>query len=267
MRPIVVGCLTLATLGAEALRAQAGCPTTVPAGSPARVSLTTVAGARHDTLTKVRICLAFPPGMTVGSFHLEISYDSLRATATATQAASTGTQAANLLVPGKVAIAGAAPTGFAHGTLHTITFRRRGGAVGAMQLTLIELNAVDGGSLLPRAVVLGLGGASTPAAARAAAPVLARLEPSTTALVPGGVAQVMIHGSGFTSTGNVVMFGAAVLGELPSSDGSTLRLLVPNAWPSSGEAPPRVIDPGVYPIRVRNTGGLSNTISLTLTIP
>ena len=266
LRSAVAGLLLLSTRGAEVLSAQAGCPTTVPTGQPARLSLAAVAGTTRDTVTVVRLCLALPPGIKVGSFHLEITYDSLRARATVARPAPSGTQAANVLVPGLVAIAGAAPAGFARGTLSTIVFRRRGGAVGGMRVTLLELNAVDGSSLLSRAVAQGLG-VLTPSPTLTAAPVLERLDPATTAIVPGGVAQVMIHGRGFTSTGNVLMFGSAVLGDLPSSDGSTLRLLVPNAWPSSGEAPPRVIDAGVYSIRVRNTRGLSNSISLTLTSP
>jgi hypothetical protein len=64
-----------------------------------------------------------------------------------------------------------------------------------------------------------------------------------------------------------VMFGPAVLGELRSPDGTTLRLLIPNSWPSSGEAPPRQIDAGRYAIQIRNTRGLSNSLLLTLVNP
>lgn len=227
-----------------------------------------VTAAKRDTIVRVRVCLALPAAQKVGSFHLEVEYDSLIVRATAASAAPGGTQVANTLVAGRVAIAGAAPSGFVRGTVNTISFRRRGTALGTLQLSLRELNGVDGTSLVMHTTVHGIGAPrATPALARDAAPALDKLAPARTTIVPGGVAEVMIHGRGFTSEGNVVMFGPAVLGELRSSDGVTLRLLVPNSWPSSGEAPPRLIEAGEYAVQIRNTRGVSNALLLTLVNP
>ncbi len=272
--PVFLAAACAVLLGVPGRRAEAQRPCASAAlprrsANSAVLSLEAAAVGKRDTLAQVRICLALPQGKRVGSFHLEIDYDSTRARALRASPASGGAQVANTLIAGQVSIAGAAPAGFGRGVLSTITFRRRAGTVGPMRLTLRELNGTDGGSIAATARAIGIGTWTVPAPTvnAADAPVLEKVEPSTAEIVPGGVAEVIIRGQGFTPTGNVVMLGSAVLGELRSTDGTTLRLLVPNAWPSSGEAPPRVIETGDYSLQIRNTRGVSNTILLTLVHP
>ena len=76
----------------------AGCVSASRAASRVRLYLEPVAVAKRDRVQQVRICLGLPSGTQVGSFHLELEYDSTIARATGAQPAPQGTQATNTLV-------------------------------------------------------------------------------------------------------------------------------------------------------------------------
>lgn len=102
----------------------------------------------------------------------------------------------------------------------------------------------------------------------ASGPVITRLDPVSG---PAGVAypiRLTIEGRGFADTANVVTFAGIVLRGLPSTDGGTrIVFYVPKSSPSSGEAPPTVLEPGVYDVIVTTHAGASPPVHFTLTRP
>ena len=112
--------------------------------------------------------------------------------------------------------------------------------------------------------------AATPAqAAQAARPRISRLEPGSVRLIRGNVTEFDIRGSGFdtsrTSPGNTVRIGQVVLTSVPSSaNGTLIRVAVPDAVPSGGEAPPSPWMGGRYPVSVQTRAGTSDTLFLVI---
>ena len=111
--------------------------------------------------------------------------------------------------------------------------------------------------------------AEAAAAAAPRTPRLLRLAPESIAVLPGMVAEVELRGSGFDANraepGNTVTIGPAVLRGVPASaDGTLIRVVVPDAMPSGGEAPPQPWYRGRYPVTVRTPLGSSDTLFLTI---
>ncbi len=257
------------------------CSGTVAEGATSRISLESVPSAAGDSKRTVHVCVRTAPGTAVGSFHLVIEYDSSAWQTVGFVPAASGSEVANLSRPGRADIAGAAPGGFANGSLLRLVIvrsddRRTSEGMELMKLRLLELNAIDGSDLKAHSIVSGLAGLtvqrhSTVAPALATAPVQAphidRLDPARATLSPGALIQVMISGSGFRPEGNVVLVGDVVMGELPSGDGQRLRLVLPESFPPVGEVPPRRLVPGAYDISVRTGAGTSNRVQLVLEKP
>ena len=62
-----------------------------------------------------------------------------------------------------------------------------------------------------------------------------------------------------------VTFGDIPSRGLPSSQGGTqITFWVPKEAPSTGEAPPRILEPGRYPVTVTTTRGTSEPVMFTL---
>jgi hypothetical protein len=97
--------------------------------------------------------------------------------------------------------------------------------------------------------------------------------PSITSLAPdvgrAGEAypiDVTVVGTGFSEEGNIVTFGGISVEGLPSTeDGTRITFRVPKAVPSTGEAPPMVLDPGEYEVTVTTSGRTSEPVVFTLT--
>lgn len=282
---MLAACAALAGVAVADARPQAKAPCAGAAAATAtsRVSLEAAAFAAADSTRAVRVCLRPARGTQVGSFHLVIEYESTAVRALRFSPGVSGSEVANLTHAGRADVAGAAPSGFARGVLLQLDFaradgRRTGDPLGTMIVRLLELNGTDGANLVSHSAVAGLdaGGRSgqpRAAAATAAAVVVSRaphidrLEPSRAPIAPGAPVQVMIHGSGFRPEGNLVLLGDVAIGELSSSDGATLRLLLPDALPSRAEVPPRRLVPGSYDIRVRTGAGTSNRKEFVLEMP
>ena len=90
------------------------------------------------------------------------------------------------------------------------------------------------------------------------------LSPDSATVDPDAVVEVVIHGTEFTPTGNMVTFGTAEVGPFASSDGKTLRFIVPTYLPSRGEVPPMRVTTGEFPVRVRNANGQSNAVNFNV---
>jgi hypothetical protein len=244
-----------------------------------RISLEAAAVHRRDTVRTIRVCLNPARDVTVGSFHLIVEYDSTLVRAVRFSQGPSGTMVANLTKPGRADIAGADPSGFTVGELLGVEFaeaRRATRATGAFTLRVLELTATSGASLLGQVAVAGIGvprTATEPAAEpltpkSAETPHIDSLVPGHAKVAgPGGLIAVTIHGSGFHSDGNEVLFAGVQIAQLTSGDGTSLHLVLPSALPATGEVPPRMIGAGTYEIRIRTSAGTSNPIAFILERP
>lgn len=109
----------------------------------------------------------------------------------------------------------------------------------------------------------------TTTTAQAARPRISRLEPGSVRIIRGNVTEFDIRGSGFdtsrVSPGNTVRIGDVVLTSVPSSaNGTLIRVAIPDAVPSGGEAPPSPWMGGRYPVSVRTKVGTSDTLFLAI---
>lgn len=103
----------------------------------------------------------------------------------------------------------------------------------------------------------------------AARPRLASIVPDSVRLLPGNVTEVDLRGSGFDTSlvapGNTVRIGLLVLRVVPSSArGTVIRVAIPSAIPSDGEAPPAPWMRGRYPVTVSTKAGTSDTLTLAI---
>ena len=98
-------------------------------------------------------------------------------------------------------------------------------------------------------------------------PRLTAISPDDVRLVPGNVVEVDLRGSSFDATPNspqnIVRIGPVVLTAVPSRMGGTrIRIAIPDAVPSGGEAPPAPWLSGRYPVTVTTPKGTSDTLML-----
>ena len=114
----------------------------------------------------------------------------------------------------------------------------------------------------------GMSSSVEPSPVNAAPPALAQISPSAS---PVG-SSVTLTGSGFASTGNTVKFGQGYIRDLPSSDGTTIRFVVPEgldlcapdaAGPCAGAFPRTRA--GDYAVAVISQKETSNSITFTVT--
>lgn len=99
-------------------------------------------------------------------------------------------------------------------------------------------------------------------------PAIDRLEPASGWAGEAYPITVTIYGSHFTASDNIVTFGSLEIADRPSSNGGTQVVFsVPKMFPSSGEVPPMVLQPGEYDVRVTNANGTSEPAVFTLTRP
>lgn len=100
------------------------------------------------------------------------------------------------------------------------------------------------------------------------APTIVRLDPATGWAGEAYPISVTIHGERFAAVGNRVTFGTIEIDDRPSSeDGTQIVFAVPKVFHASGEAPPQVLQPAEYAVRVTNDHGTSEPVVFTLTHP
>ena len=133
-------------------------------------------------------------------------------------------------------------------------------------------------------IVAGCSGPTDPSVGAAAAQSF-----TITSLTPSSGSagtEVVITGSGFTTTGNMVSFDArgiepagqmpvepSVIPNLPSIDGRTIVFTVLSIWrPACSYSPPGPCPianiptaPGTYAVTVTNSNGVSNSVSFVVT--
>ena len=97
-------------------------------------------------------------------------------------------------------------------------------------------------------------------------PHIDAIRPDSVMLAPGAVVEVVVHGHGFTpgTPGrNTIRFGDATITDVPaSSDGTEIRVMIPDRVPLRGEAAPLPLEAGRYDLRVQTTTGTSNSVSV-----
>jgi hypothetical protein len=100
----------------------------------------------------------------------------------------------------------------------------------------------------------------------AAEPFIEAVRPDSVVLVPGAVVEVVVHGHGFAPGApgrNTIQFGDATITNVPAStDGTEIRLVIPDRVPLRGEAAPLPLEAGRYDLRVQTTSGTSNSVSV-----
>jgi hypothetical protein len=113
------------------------------------------------------------------------------------------------------------------------------------------------------ALVCACGGSP---AAPGHAPVVREIQPAELAVGDTAV----LTGTGFAATGNGIHLGPGYLNGVPSSDGTSLRFVLPTALSA---CPPDtqvcialavLVTPGTYRVSIINANGTSNEISLRI---
>jgi hypothetical protein len=85
----------------------------------------------------------------------------------------------------------------------------------------------------------------------AAEPFIEAVRPDSVMLVPGAPGR------------NTIQFGDATITNVPAStDGTEIRLVIPDRVPLRGEAAPLPLEAGRYDLRVQTTSGTSNSVSV-----
>jgi hypothetical protein len=116
-------------------------------------------------------------------------------------------------------------------------------------------------------------GDAGPESTEAEAPASGTAAPALTLLVPdsgrAGVdypVRIVLQGSGFAVTGNIVTFGGIPSDPLDSTEeGSRITYMIPKEKPTAGEVPPEELLPGEYLVTVTTPGGTSEPLLFTLT--
>jgi hypothetical protein len=92
------------------------------------------------------------------------------------------------------------------------------------------------------------------------------VRPDSVVVAQGAVVEVLLRGRGFapgTPGRNTVVFGTLTLNNVPANtDGTEIRLVIPDMMPSGGEAAPMPTMPGPYEVRVRTAAGESNAATV-----
>lgn len=254
----------------------------VPESAPAAFVELTAPVARTDTLATLRVCLVTGEAADpAASFHGELRWDSLGATAATISRSRVGMVIENATQRGRIIFAGASPSGFHEAVALTVTLRlARAGLLPAVSLAMRELNTVNARALAPVATVTGwprgavkkITPAAAPATVRAASatvpttpPVIARLTPSFAAAQSDEPATMDIEGQSFAAEGNVVKFGPVELRNVTSANNGTLiRIFVPREASVSAEAPPMQLTAGTYRVSVRTARGESNSVDFVI---
>src|SRR5690242_20678063 len=87
-----------------------------------------------------------------------------------------------------------------------------------------------------------------------AEPFIDGVRPDSVMLAPGAVVEVVVHGRGFAPGApghNTIQFGDATISDVPaSSDGTEIRLMIPDRIPIRGDAAPLPLEAGRYNLRV-----------------
>ena len=102
-----------------------------------------------------------------------------------------------------------------------------------------------------------------------ARPRLTLVAPDSVRLITGNVTEVDLRGSGFdtnaTNPQNVVRIGSLELRAVPSRlNGTVIRVAIPDAVPSGGEAPPAPWSGGRFRVTVTTRFGTSDTLTLAI---
>ena len=139
-----------------------------------------------------------------------------------------------------------------------IKHRRRSALLFALATTCVCCSASEPGRVSPIGRVLPIMSAN---------PTIDRLEPASGWAGDAYPITVTIYGSHLTASDNTVTFGPVEIADRPSTDGTQLVFSVPKMFPSGGEVPPMVLQPGEYEVRVTNANGTSEPAVFTLTRP
>jgi hypothetical protein len=279
MRALVTSCyLSLALLGpfprasAASEAADDECPgATTRDGSEAFIPRPTLIG---DTTVVLQVCLTHRDGEPpIGSYHLELSYDSTAGHVVSVHMPSDGMRVNNAERPGKVSLAGASPTGFGNGAVAAVTLRLK--LIGSdllPRLAALEVHSVASQVVVPRVWVYRIG---SPAEDRSRAispvrddrigtcpnamPTIVRVDPKSLLRTKQRGAHIRISGCGFSAQGNTVLIGPLSITGLRSKNGTLIDVILPRPRPQSRGIPATILSRGANSITVKNASGTSNS--------
>ena len=144
LRPLVVALADSTPAERCAARARSGVEAFVVMAKP----------AARDTIARATVCVVSAKAPKFASYHGELSFDSTAARVVSVDKPKDGMRVENARQRGSVRFAGAAPEGFTDPAFVTVTFRiAKPGAPPRVRLRMLELNGVDGASLLKQLVI------------------------------------------------------------------------------------------------------------------
>lgn len=223
-----------------------------------------------DSTIEAVVCVGTRPGALtpqIGSYHGELLFNPAHVAVLRVERLPGGLRVENALA-GRVAFAGASPSGMGPGPLLLVALRVRGDP--ELALRMLEMNGRSGTDLRPSLRI-----ANPPRCDRdrvaGSPPVLTTIAPATvliSRLQAGGLLTIDVTGCGFDAARNAIRFGVMPLPAVPSDSGGThLRFILPSHIPSRGEVPPQQILPGAYGIVVVTPHGATDPLLFTIEVP
>lgn len=217
--------------------------------------------AARDTVMTARLCLSASAKQSIASMSGRLTLDTTFAKLASVMRAAGSPFVANADSAGNILIAGASGSGVRAGTVLTLRARlARPGVLPRIDVTITELNAHGGSSLVTRATVRGL----EPRCVGRQPAVFEVLPPAASA-DPGEPLDLRITGCGFDAAHNTIRVGDITLRDIRSTErGTRIRVVVPKEYRATGEAPPMSMGAGTYEVTVDNGRGRSNARRITL---
>jgi hypothetical protein len=245
---------------------------TCPAATDTVYDATVVPPSSHSVSDRTAIftlCIAISPRLApLASFDGQLEFPTALATFDSASIVPGIAGSAIVTSPGIIHVTASRPSGLTNGQVLAVRLKLlHPGTMPALALTLSDVRTVNGTSAVSQVWVQGKApsrrGNRGGRQAADLTPRLTSLDRRTitnSRLTAGESVMVTILGANFDRTGNTVLFGPISIGDLSSSDGTTLRFTVP-MWrqPRNGGQTMSLV-PDDYPVTVVTREGTSNVL-------
>lgn len=222
-----------------------------------------------DRTAVFTLCLAISPRLAqLASFDGQLEFPTALASFDSVSIAPGVIGSAILTSPGVIHITASRPSGLINGGVLAVRLNLlHPGTLPALVLTMSDVRTVSGTSAMSQVWVQGKAPSRRSGRGQRQSadqtPRLISLDRRTIAgsrLTTGESVMVTILGANFDRVDNTVLFGPVSIGNLTSTDGTTLRFTVPS-WraPRAGGQTMSLV-PDDYPVTVITTRGTSNVL-------